>query len=263
MRIALVPGPGPAGLIRRLTDTGMAGEPAEAVPDLAAAIAGIEADGAVRWVWPSGAKLYPALLRAGVRVARCHDVELTGALLLARDGPGGVAAAGSARGGAVPAAAAAAARLAGLQAAPGLTDGRAGSQAAQLSFEAAGHAEPDRMALLDDLITVHADQLARIGADQHPDKLGLLVAAESAGALVAAEMTASGLPWRADVHRRLLTQQLGPRPPATAGPPLRPARLSELAANISAALGATRPVNPDSPAQLLRDHRMIHLAQHR
>ena len=71
-------------------------------------------------------------------------------------------------------------------------------------------------------------------------------------ALVAAEMTAAGLPWHADVHDRLLTEQLGPRPPATAGPPLRPARLSALAAQISAALGAVRPVNPDSPAQLLR-----------
>ena len=65
-------------------------------------------------------------------------------------------------------------------------------------------------------------------------------------------MTAAGLPWHADVHDRLLTELLGPRPPATSGPPLRPARLSELAAQISAALGAVRPVNPDSPAQLLR-----------
>jgi len=43
---------------------------------------------------------------------------------------------------------------------------------------------------------------------------------------------------------------LGPRPPAAlAGS--RPARLAELAAQISAALGG-RPVNPDSPAQLIR-----------
>ena len=65
-------------------------------------------------------------------------------------------------------------------------------------------------------------------------------------------MTHAGLPWRADVHDRLLTEALGPRPPATAGQQLRQARLSELAAEISAVLGAVRPVNPDSPAQLLR-----------
>ena len=69
---------------------------------------------------------------------------------------------------------------------------------------------------------------------------------------MAAEMTAAGLPWRAETHDRLLTELLGPRPPATAGPQLRPARLAELAAEISAALGAARPVNLDSPAQLLR-----------
>jgi DNA polymerase-1 len=65
-------------------------------------------------------------------------------------------------------------------------------------------------------------------------------------------MTAVGVPWRADVHDALLAELLGPRPPATTGPPLRPARLAALATDISAALGAVRPVNPDSPAQLLR-----------
>ena len=58
-------------------------------PDLPAAVAGYERsadDGGVRWVWPSGAELYPALLRAGVRVARCHDVALAERLLLGREG---------------------------------------------------------------------------------------------------------------------------------------------------------------------------------
>jgi DNA polymerase-1 len=103
-----------------------------------------------------------------------------------------------------------------------------------------------------DVVDVHAHQVARIAADPHPAKFGLLAAAESAGGLAAAEMTAAGLPWRADVHDRLLTEVLGPRPPATAGPPLRPVRLAELAAQISQTLGAVRPVNLDSPVQLLR-----------
>jgi DNA polymerase I-like protein with 3'-5' exonuclease and polymerase domains len=48
----------------------------------------------------------------------------------------------------------------------------------------------------------------------------------------------------------VLAGMLGPRPPAAlAG--TRPARLTELAGRISAALGG-RPVNPDSPAQLVR-----------
>jgi DNA polymerase-1 len=65
-------------------------------------------------------------------------------------------------------------------------------------------------------------------------------------------MTAAGLPWHADVHDRLLTELLGSRPPASAGPSMRPARLTELVAAISAALGSVSPVNPDSPAQLMR-----------
>jgi DNA polymerase-1 len=52
------------------------------------------------------------------------------------------------------------------------------------------------------------------------------------------------------VHDELLTAMLGPRPPAAlAGS--RPARLAELAAQISSELGG-RPVNPDSPSQLIR-----------
>ncbi len=124
--------------------------------------------------------------------------------------------------------------------------------ALQLPFDSADVPDSDPLDDLAALVTAYADQLVRIGADDDPRRFGLLVAAESAGGLVAAEMTAAGLPWHADVHDRLLTEQLGPRPPATAGPPLRPARLSALAAQISAALGAVRPVNPDSPAQLLR-----------
>src|SRR5262249_57543765 len=90
------------------------------------------------------------------------------------------------------------------------------------------------------------EQVRRIAADEHADRFALLVAAESAGGLVAAEMGFYGLPWCADVHNELLTALLGPRPV----PGLRPAKVADLAARISEALG--RPVNPDSPAQVLR-----------
>ena len=68
---------------------------------------------------------------------------------------------------------------------------------------------------------MYAGQLARIAAGPQPGRFGLLVAAESAGGLIAAEMTAAGLPWRADVHDQLLAELLGPRPPGRPGQPDR------------------------------------------
>ena len=120
---------------------------------------------------------------------------------------------------------------------------------------------PDPTDTLTALVDVHADQLRRIAADEHPARFGLLVTAESAGALVAAEMSATGLPWRPEVHDALLTDLLGPRP---ALPGQRPARLADLAAQIAAAFGTSAgrgargprdprlAVNPDSPAQVLQ-----------
>ncbi len=35
----------------------------------------------VRWVWDDTTRWYPALLQAGVRVARCTDLRLSGAVL--------------------------------------------------------------------------------------------------------------------------------------------------------------------------------------
>ena len=228
-----MPGRGASGLLCTLGDEDtVAAEPVP-VADLAAAITGHErSTSAVRWVWSSTQSLYPGLLRSGARVARCHDVELTAALLAARDGP-------SANSTSVIA----------QQPDPGEP---VTQPAAQLPFEADDSTRQDPRDDLAALVAVYAEQQARIRADADPGKFGLLAAAESAGGLVAAEMTAVGLPWRADVHDRLLTEVLGPRPPATAGQPLRPARLTALAAQISAALCLVRPVNPDSPAQLLR-----------
>src|SRR5262249_53272530 len=54
--------------------------------NLPAVVSARERAGDVRWVWAATDGLYPALLRAGVRVERCHDVALTEALLLARAG---------------------------------------------------------------------------------------------------------------------------------------------------------------------------------
>ncbi len=205
--------------------------------NLAAVIAERERAGDVRWVWAAGGDLYPALLRAGVRVERCHDVALTEALLLAREGRLGE-----------PASLAGAwARLRGT-AAPAAQAARPPARAGQaVLFEPADPVFPSPRAALDALVAVHADQLRRIAADEYPARFGLLVAAESAAGLVASEMGFYGLPWRADVHAELLTGLLGGRPAAG----LRPARLADLAGRITAAFGG-RPVNPDSPAQVLR-----------
>jgi hypothetical protein len=208
--------------------------------NLSAAVAERERAGDVRWVWAACGDVYPALLRAGVRVQRCHDVALTEALLLARDGqPGEPATLAAAwarlRGAAAPAAAAQAVAA------------RPGAAGQAVLFEPADAAFPSPRAALDALVAVHEDQLRRIAADEYPGRFALLAATESAAGLVAAEMGCDGLPWRADVHSDLLTSLLGDRPPAG----LRPPRLAGLATRISAALGG-RPVNPDSPAQVLR-----------
>src|SRR6185312_12389055 len=93
---------------------------------------------------------------------------------------------------------------------------------------------------------VYADQLSRMSGTEHPGRFRLLVAAESAGALVGAEMGHAGLPWRADVHDELLRELLGP--PQPVGPPRR---LAELTAEINDALGL-RGLHPDSPHEVVR-----------
>ena len=208
--------------------------------DLAAAVAERERAGDVRWVWAACGDVYPALLRAGVRVQRCHDVALTEALLLAREGRQGEPASLAGAWARLHGAAAPAVRAA--QAA-----GRPGAAGQAVLFEPADPAFPGPHAALDALVAVHADQQRRIAADEHPGRFALLTATESAAGLIAAEMGFHGLPWHADVHSQLLTSLLGDKPP----PGLRPPRLAGLTAQISAALGG-RPVNPDSPAQLLR-----------
>jgi DNA polymerase-1 len=93
---------------------------------------------------------------------------------------------------------------------------------------------------------VYAAQRDRLAGATEPGRLRLLVAAESAGALVAAEMGQHGLPWRADVHRQLLVELLG-EPSPVGGPPRR---IAELAGLINEAFGQR--IHPDSPAEVLR-----------
>jgi DNA polymerase I len=175
----------------------------------------------VRWVWDDTTRWYPALLRAGVRVARCTDLRLQAAVL----------------------------RRSPLVDRSLLASDDADAWAA---LQPVTPGEPalfplDDPADLLDPLAEHGRQQAAVTAPRERGRLGLLLAAESAGALVAAEMTSAGLPWRADVHEELLTGALGPRPVAGQ----RPAVLEALLAQVRTALGAPD-LNPDSPGVLLR-----------
>jgi DNA polymerase I len=233
--VVAVPTWGGAGRLRELDDAGRPAAPVEEVADLAAAVAARERAGAPRWLLPSAEQAYPPLLAAGARVGRCHDLALTEALLLGHAGQWG----------APRSLAAGWARLHGL---PVPADAPVPSREVQPALfepepaELPGGADPLAAAA-----ALYADQQRRIAGTGQPGRLRLLAAAESSGALVAAEMAAAGLPWRPDRHDELLTRALGPRPAGGAQPP----RLAELSAQISAAFGG-RPVNPDSPAELIR-----------
>jgi DNA polymerase-1 len=231
MQFVVVPERGGAGQV-----LGPSGVP-ETVPDLAAFMAGREA----RWVMPSVEALYPDLLRAGVRLGRCHDLALTEAILLAFEE----------RPGRPRNLAAAWARMHDL---PEPDDPRPSIKTEQPTlFEAEREPVPAGTDMLSAAAAVYEDQRKRIARTALPERLRLLVAAESAGALAAAEMTHHGLPWRADVHTALLTELLGPKPPAGA----RPKVLADLAEEIIAAFGLvgapeSRQVNPDNPASVVR-----------
>ncbi|MFZ4187028.1 bifunctional 3'-5' exonuclease/DNA polymerase [Streptomyces pseudogriseolus] len=206
----------PSGPVRRETDL------AEAVRSR---------PGVARWVWRSTAEVYPRLLATGVRVERAYDVEAAETLLLGHEG----------RYGEPRSAAAALARLRGGPVPPDPPQRQADPGAQSSLFDPQAAPLP-----LTDLLAVYAEQQRRTDATAHPDRMRLLVTAESAGMLIAAEMNRAGLPWRADVHRALLHDLLGERY-AGGG---EPRRLAELADEVSAAFG--RRVRPDLPADVVR-----------
>lgn len=193
-----------------------------AVADLPALVRDREEDpsGGPRWVWDDTARWYPALLASGVRVARCHDLRLCHRLL----------------------------RRAPAVDARGLE----GEQSDR--WDRLGPSVPSAPALFsadDTSDQLRADvedarQVSAIAASAEATRLALLVAAESAGALAAAEMTHAGVPWRVDVHEELLAGLLGARPPRGA----RPRQLEDLADDVRRILGSPG-LNPDSRPDLL------------
>lgn len=132
-----------------------------------------------RWVFADTSAVYGDLLAAGVRLQRAHDIRLVDAIL-----------------------------------AQAIADSVWARRAA--SPPSIPHA-PD--SLFSDELSSNEDSLdilsaayrAHIDAVETDDRLQLLCAAESVGALVAIELRAAGLPWDVATHERLLDQTLGAR----------------------------------------------------
>ena len=219
----------PGGIaLQRLADDGALDGDAQVVAetDFAPAVAAFERQHP-RWVWDDTSRWYARLLEAHVRVERCVDLRLSHAILRNSSLTAGSA----------------------LAAAPACSwDGRVRE-----------HLEKPAEHTLFDLDKVQADdvtedtlaefaaQRTAIAGAENPARIGLLLAAESAGALVAAEMMYSGLPWRADIHNEMLESHLGPRPIPGQRPLLLDAALQRLRAQLESPT-----LNPDSPSELLR-----------
>jgi len=207
----------------RLSDTG-GSLGVEYVDDLVAYVAKHEPSHP-RWIWDDTTRWYPELLTAGLRVERCFDLRLCHAILRAS-------------------ALTASSELA--TAPPGVWDAPAAALATP---------QPDGLFELDEPLSPEPDPLsefslqrAAVAGCAEPARLGRLIAAESAGALVAAEMRFAGLPWRADAHDRILTGILGPRPAVEGA---RPTKMQETLDQVRVSLEAPD-LNPDSPADLLK-----------
>lgn len=221
----------------------------------------LEAEHRPRWVWVDARASYPVLLDAGVRVERCHDLRLCAAILdhavateQARSSgryprpdwmPAGPAEAGSDVGGQPRPSPAGAAHSAlfDLDALSGLDAPAEAVAAPTTAPRVAPTGRPAAGAVFDEL----ARQLALVEASDDPSALRLLLAAESAGALIALEMRAAGLPWNRTVHEGVLEAELGPRPSQGR----KPARMDQLAARVRLDLGAPG-LNLDSQVDLLR-----------
>ena len=195
-----------------------------------------------RWVWHRTQDWYPALLAAGVEVERCYDLALCGAILAHSEFTAQTEYARTAE------------KLThdddvqqpprALQPPPAPADQGA-------LFEDAGFHPVPRYSVEELRAEYAAQQQALAGADAAGDRkqqrLRLLLAAESAGAMIAAEMQHTGVPWREELHEQILAGHLGPRPPQGH----RPAKLEALNAELRHLLQSPG-LNPDSPQDLMR-----------
>ena len=226
--------------------------------NLAGVVRGLE-ERHPRWIWRRTQDWYPALLRAGVELERCYDLTLCGAILAHSEY---TAHTGYAQ---------AAEKLTqdeelnqpprALQPPPpppeqgALFDApapgqRPGQSLENLRAEYAAQQEALRQAGTGTGTGTAAGPATPTpiaGDATRRQRLQLLLAAESAGAMIAAEMQHAGVPWRAELHEQILAEQLGPRP----APGQRPAKLESLTAELRQLLQSPG-LNPDSPQELMR-----------
>lgn len=215
--------------VQLLNENGQTLEAVRLLPreQLIEAVREIENDHHPRWVWDRAQHWYPTFLANDVRLERCHDLALCQNILLFSDY------------------AATTNYLEQITVMPPETDVDASDKPDQGSlFE-----RPTRHAgwSVETVIKELTAQKAAISSSTYPARLTLILIAESACALVAAEMQYVGIPWREDLHRRLLNELLGPEPKGVA----RPEKMEVLAAQLRTALDAPG-LNPDSPQDLMR-----------
>jgi DNA polymerase-1 len=215
----LISAGGLAGVVRQLEN-----RPREAPP---------------RWIWHRTQDWYPALLAAGVELDRCYDLSLCGNILAYSQFTAHTEYARTAEKVTMddpqepPRA---------LQPPPPPADQGA-------LFDDLRHRTPRHT--LAELRAEYAAQQAALASavpeENRRKRLQLLLAAESAGAMIAAEMQHTGVPWREDLHEQILANYLGPRPPSGH----RPAKLEALNTELRTLLRSPG-LNPDSPQELMR-----------
>lgn len=219
------PSPGSVLATRVDTDGQVVGEQTIRSDDLPAFVRS-EEPSHPRWAWSDTRGWYPPLLAAGVRIERCDDLQLSHTIL----------------------------RMSTLSSSSVLATAPLGPWDAAPAF---AEEQPAVHTALFDLADQQAElppsaldefqaQRAAVADSTGPGRLRLLLAAESAGALIAAEMRFAGLPYSAERHDALLTELLGARPASG-----RPAVLDGLAAELRAELESPD-LNPDSPPDVLK-----------
>lgn len=193
-----------------------------------------------RWIWHRTQDWYPALLSSGVELDRCYDLNLCGNILACSEFTAHTGYAQNAE------------KITldeDLQPPRSLQPPAPPAEQGAL-FEDLGHRATPRYTLAELRAEYAAQQEALAAAspgENRPKRLQLLLAAESAAAMIAAEMQHAGVPWREDLHEKILIDYLGPRPPLGH----RPAKLEALNTELRGLLGSPG-LNPDSPQELMR-----------
>lgn len=233
-----------------LQEVTQAGDPHPEAPEpqvvsaneLAAVVRRLEHQGRKppRWIWHRTQDWYPALLASGVELDRCYDLSLCGSILAYSQFTAHTEYARNAE--KIP--------LDDLQQPLRvLQPPPPPAEQGALFDDLGSRAAPRHTA--EDLRVEYAAQQAALALasseDNRRKRLQLLLAAESAGAMIAAEMQHAGVPWREDLHEQILAGYLGPRPPLGN----RPAKLEALNTELKALLNSPG-LNPDSPQELIR-----------